>query len=296
MKAYGRFWRYFFNYRARARRADFWWPLLINFLIVYFLITFVRTYAESHRDCDELLGVCIVTVFVFFLGTVSCTARRLHTIGVSRAAVLWIALPGAGWLVLFWYMLRSDTAACRKAGHVWEQEKENCREVCARCGETRTAHTFEGCTCKYCGLVRDESHAFEYIKEKCADICSRCGKSLEHHDWNGCTCRVCNTHRDEGHDWHRVKGTCKRRCALCGREIEDQHTWKFLQDGVCRKTCTRCGATADGEHDYVWEEKNESYNDGDVWVTNRYRRCRRCGRITDSHDYYFGTNIPYGEG
>jgi uncharacterized protein (TIGR02145 family) len=82
-------------------------------------------------------------------------------------------------------------------------------------------HSWDGCTCKECGKVRDEEHDLTLDCEKCA----RCGKVIE-----------------DGHNWSH---DCEK-CSVCGKTREHQHSW--IKD--CEK-CSKCGQARQNIHKMV---------------------------------------------
>jgi uncharacterized protein (TIGR02145 family) len=82
-------------------------------------------------------------------------------------------------------------------------------------------HSWEGCTCKICGKVRDNQHD---LSRDCEE-CSKCGKKLENqHNWS----EDCD------------------KCSACGKVRENKHSW--LKD--CEK-CSKCGKIRSGYHQVV---------------------------------------------
>jgi tetratricopeptide (TPR) repeat protein len=128
---------------------------------------------------------------------------------------------------------------CSKCGIVRDEQhdwKKDC-EKCSKCGKPRVnQHDWNGCKCSKCGITRDEQHNWKKNCEKC----SKCGKTKEkQHQWDGCKCTKCGKTRDEQHDWSKDCG----KCSQCGKTSEKQHHW----DG-CK--CTKCGKNRDEEHDW----------------------------------------------
>ena len=183
----------------------------------------------------------------------------------------------------------SDGCTCarcgerRNEGHDWHftlkrEEWTNARSpniiwgrffVCSVCKRWETervrqehcTHDWDGCTCKLCGLTRNEGHDWDGCK------CMRCGKTREEgHDWDGCTCKRCGKTRNEGHDW---RGD---RCARCNRTrgqtcqvLRETGSHTFKQQKGCRRRCTECGYTM-------------------TWHEFRNGTCMTCG--IDESDYY----------
>jgi hypothetical protein len=100
-------------------------------------------------------------------------------------------------------------------------------EKCAQCGKTNgNIHKWIGCKCAKCGKIRDEHH--EWIDCKC----SKCGKINENsHVWNGCKCTKCAKTRDEQHDWTK---DCNN-CSICGEKRTKMHSWDGDKCSICNK-------------------------------------------------------------
>lgn len=45
-------------------------------------------------------------------------------------------------------------------------------------------HKWEGCTCKKCGMTRDQEHDYQPVKGQCALACSRCGTTQISHQYD----------------------------------------------------------------------------------------------------------------
>lgn len=145
-------------------------------------------------------------------------------------------------------------------------------------------HTWEGCSCSKCKVVRNKEHDFSADCEHCSrcgisarsiitacpdcgdnyrdwvvhPYCQKCKKFIFHDGSENCeVCSKCHTILSETHKWEK---NCEK-CSVCGTVRENQHNW----DG-CK--CIKCNATRNEMHD--WSENCES--------------CSKC--MTIRHNYH----------
>lgn len=101
LQYYVDFWKNYFNFSGRSRRAAFWYAWLMN-LIVSFLIALV----------DVLLGLGFLTdlySIAIFIPSLAIEMRRLHDIGKSGAWVLLSFIPVVGIIILLiWFCREGD--------------------------------------------------------------------------------------------------------------------------------------------------------------------------------------------
>ncbi len=149
---------------------------------------------------------------------------------------------------------------CKLVGHKWpvlQDGKKGCS--CIRC-KTRNYdgwHDWNGCTCKICGFINDDSfsHEWENIPGTCDCRCSICGKidgKRKIHSFNGgCICVRCGeiSWNDEDHKW---KGCV---CAGCGKRRNEAHDFVSGIDG--RFVCSICGISQDESYAKAAEEMLE---------------------------------------
>ena len=81
------------QFSGRARRSEYWyWQVSewIMGLVVYYLY-------------DDNATISAVIEIILFLPGLAVSVRRLHDIGRSGWALLWILFPVIGWILLFIY-------------------------------------------------------------------------------------------------------------------------------------------------------------------------------------------------
>lgn len=80
-EAYKSYWKKYFTWKGRSTRAEYWWPVLVNFLIAIILsVVEILTLSGSY-----LTGIFQLLIFIPGL---SVLVRRIHDVGHSA----WFAL------------------------------------------------------------------------------------------------------------------------------------------------------------------------------------------------------------
>ena len=75
--------RKYATFTGRARRAEYWWYTLFNF-IIYAVLVAVGIALSGADGTNAVLGAVIgVYVLAVFLPTIAVTCRRLHDAGLS---------------------------------------------------------------------------------------------------------------------------------------------------------------------------------------------------------------------
>ncbi len=231
-KSYENFWRNFFNFEGTSSKGDFWWSVLINSLLFLFLRIVCNIFIDPAIVNILLSILCLPIIF----GTLTCSVRRLREAGYLWFNLFLLLIPLFGWIILCVFLSRSKGARCQRKDHVWAWQKENCKDICSRCGETQEHHSFNGCKCTVCGTIQNKNHQFKkYIRENCIEVCELCETTRPRHNWNHCICTICGKKRDEQHDFKRIDGTCLEKCSICGKERSTAH--HFNIHGIC----TICG-------------------------------------------------------
>ena len=103
MEAVSSVFRNFANFNGRARRSEYWFYYLFNFLLgfVLGLLSFFT------------LGATTILVFVYSLVVLipglAVTCRRLHDIGRSGAYQLFYLIPVVGWVFMLIWTIQDST-------------------------------------------------------------------------------------------------------------------------------------------------------------------------------------------
>ncbi len=107
------FWRRYSDFKGRSRRSEFWYSVLINWIIAI-LISIIGVLLPLH------LGKAISTVFtaMLFLPNIAVATRRMHDIGKSGWILFlgFIPVIGAIWLIVL-FALDSDKRANEYGGN-----------------------------------------------------------------------------------------------------------------------------------------------------------------------------------
>ena len=94
--------RKYFDFSGRARRAEYWYFMLFQFLLNMALLMLISV---SPRLADNL---SLVLSLAFLIPNFAVSARRLHDVGRSGWWQL-LCLTGIGiFVLLFWFLTRSE--------------------------------------------------------------------------------------------------------------------------------------------------------------------------------------------
>ena len=134
-----------------------------------------------------------------------------------------------------WYKLPDgkEGCSCKRCGernwggdHNWRKEPGSCNAICPWCRREEVRHEWNGCTCTWCGEVRDSEHEWQHVPGTCDFECTICGKVSEfkkEHEWSGCTCIRCGEHRNEEHVFVPADDG-KLVCSVCGISADESRT------------------------------------------------------------------------
>lgn len=109
--AYKKFWNNLFDFSGTAKRAEYWWPVIINYIIGGLAVSII-TNLMGHpiddiynwQDLSTNVVVQIVTLIVW-IGTLSLKFRRLHDTDRSGWWVLIDLIPLIGTIWFFVLMI-----------------------------------------------------------------------------------------------------------------------------------------------------------------------------------------------
>ena len=105
IEAYKYYWENAFKYRATSTRADFWWPVLVNFIIfviLYFLLAIAGFASVTSIMNGYNRGVGFL-IFLLFIIAVFAIAIIIPGIAICVRRVRDIGLTG--WTVLVFWLL-----------------------------------------------------------------------------------------------------------------------------------------------------------------------------------------------
>ena len=96
------FWKNYFNFSGRSRRAAYWYAALMNFIVLLILNVLDR----MVQTVDLFSG--LYTLAAFIPGIAICV-RRLHDIGKAGWWYLLVFVPVVGQIILFiWFICEGD--------------------------------------------------------------------------------------------------------------------------------------------------------------------------------------------
>ena len=101
------------DFTGRARRAEYWWFVLINFVVMFSLLVLTIILSGSN---DSLTGLGGIIYAVYALGVIlpslAVTVRRLHDTGKSGWMLLIGLIPFVGLIILLvFYFTDGDPGA-----------------------------------------------------------------------------------------------------------------------------------------------------------------------------------------
>lgn len=97
MKHYIDLWKKGLNFKGRSTRADYWFAILINIVIIVLVGIVLRSIPILHQIYDLLYQIYCVAAFIPFLALI---VRRLHDIGKSGLYLLVLFIPIIGGIIL----------------------------------------------------------------------------------------------------------------------------------------------------------------------------------------------------
>lgn len=111
VNSYKKFWNNILNFSGISNRPDYWWPIVINYILGGLIISIIQ-YLTGHsiddiyniQDLTANVTVQIVT-FIVWIGTLSLKVRRLHDTDRSGWWVLIDLIPIIGTIWFFILMV-----------------------------------------------------------------------------------------------------------------------------------------------------------------------------------------------
>lgn len=110
IQAYKEYWHNMTVMNASAKRAQYWWPQLVNYLVLalYSILTGVSRYIEITPDdvtvIKEWNTITIIFILLnalIWLANFTVRARRLHDRNHSNWWILFYLIPIIGTIVIF---------------------------------------------------------------------------------------------------------------------------------------------------------------------------------------------------
>ncbi|RKR76043.1 DUF805 domain-containing protein [Frondihabitans australicus] len=113
-QAWTRVWRKYFTFSGRASRSEFWWWILVSYLVTTVLQTLVRSFGESSSPGAILNVASAIWALAILIPNLAVLWRRLHDANHSGFNVLWYLLPIVGWIILLVYTIQAPRIEGRR--------------------------------------------------------------------------------------------------------------------------------------------------------------------------------------
>lgn len=117
IKAYVNFWKNYANFNGRSRRADYWWAMLCQMIIMMILGMGgggQLTAAMITGQAPSAVGIILILVYVIFslaslVPGIAIVVRRLHDIGKSGWWYFIAFVPMVGAILLLVFLCTAGT-------------------------------------------------------------------------------------------------------------------------------------------------------------------------------------------
>lgn len=107
IKSYKKFWGNLFNFHGTATRSNYWWPIIINYLLSGIIVTIIQNilghpiddiYTLTDLNISWISELIIILVWI---GMLSLMVRRMHDSDHSGFWVLIQFIPIIGTIWFF---------------------------------------------------------------------------------------------------------------------------------------------------------------------------------------------------
>lgn len=111
IEAYREYWSNITVMDARATRAQYWWPQLLNYLVlfIYGMITNISQYynfeTQEFIKLNVYAFIFMALTFAIWLANFTVRARRLHDTNRSNWWILVYLIPLFGPIIMFVFMV-----------------------------------------------------------------------------------------------------------------------------------------------------------------------------------------------
>jgi uncharacterized membrane protein YhaH (DUF805 family) len=99
------------NFEGRARRSEYWYYVLTNFLIVMsvYVLGIVGLFNDGYVLSTLAFGVYICIAFGTLIPTLAVAVRRLHDLNKSGWNYFFVLIPLVGTIILLvWFFTEGD--------------------------------------------------------------------------------------------------------------------------------------------------------------------------------------------
>ena len=99
IEEYKRFWLNAFDFKGRANRGEYWWPVLINFLIAILILIASGVSGDGETIFS---GIYLLYLFAQIIPGISVVIRRLRDVGKhwSWYFIQIIPIIGGIWMII----------------------------------------------------------------------------------------------------------------------------------------------------------------------------------------------------
>lgn len=192
-KAYGQFWKGYFDFNGKTNRRDYWLAVLAWFLIYLIWMFAGSLVIGGFIDIPQMSEV---STYIGYLEAIygvinvipmlSMAVRRLNDAGYDWKILLWNLLPFFGQIVVLIVLCKETGVGlaekCTKKGHQWTYDRTKCVETCAVCAATQPKHYYkpveDRCVkkCTVCGEEIDRPHQNQETDDPDFVRCKICGQ------------------------------------------------------------------------------------------------------------------------
>lgn len=115
-----RFFSNYFNFQDRARRAEYWWPILMQMIVGFVVQILTITLLGPDGTGSLLVAIPMILYWIFglacFIPSLSVAVRRLHDKDMSGWWILIGLVPLIGALLLLFFFVTEGTPGPNKYG------------------------------------------------------------------------------------------------------------------------------------------------------------------------------------
>ena len=193
IKAYGQYWKGYFDFGGKTNRRDYWLAVLVWFLIYIIWMFAGSLVIGGFIDIPQMSEV---PTYIGYLEAIygvinvipmlSMAVRRLNDAGYDWKILLWNLFPFFGQIAVLIFLCKETGVGlvkkCAREGHRWTYDRAKCLETCSVCAATRPKHNFRAVPdrcinkCTICGTETFRPHKNEPTDDPDFVRCKICGQ------------------------------------------------------------------------------------------------------------------------
>lgn len=193
IKAYGQYWKGYFDFGGKTNRRDYWLAVLAWFLIYIIWMFAGNLVIGGFIDIPQMSEV---PTYIGYLEAIygvinvipmlSMAVRRLNDAGYDWKILLWNLFPFFGQIAVLIFLCKETCVGlvekCAREGHRWTYDRAKCLETCSVCAATRPKHNFRAVPdrcinkCTICGTETFRPHKNEPTDDPDFVRCKICGQ------------------------------------------------------------------------------------------------------------------------